>query len=290
MNRLTPTRVVPNARMSDTLGAMRRLANEGKKDLEVRRLVEQINAQVAEGDYASELLAIYYWVKQNIRYMRDIAGVEFLKTPRKLLETRSGDCDDIATLLAAMFMAAGNSVQFTIASFRPGAPSFSHVYVEVLTPWGAVVFDPVANRVTDQMLRDMKHKQSFPVSGGVMGSGVGMAPHVGDVSGGNVYSVFDYHRGVYDYFEGPSRQIPATGRFRQPVKASKFGIVPEALAATLPVTARKTGSGVVPRGIIAAKNGLVFGALRAPTSDTMFKVAIGAVAGVLIYKYVRARR
>lgn len=264
MNRHTPTRTVHNARMTDTLRAMRDLAIEGRKDLEVRRLVEQLNANVAQGDYASELLAIYYWVTQHIRYMRDPDGVELLKSPAQLLRTRSGDCDDIATLLAAMFMAAGNPVQFALASFKPGRPVFSHVYVEVVTPHGPVVFDPVANRDTRKMLRDMQGKAAYPVSQGpgVHDAGIGalgLAAHVGE-AGGNLYSVFDYHRGVYDYYEAPVRGIPATGRFRKPKSQERFGIAPEAIAAQLPRGARKVGEGPAPRGMIA-DNGAFGGGL-----------------------------
>ena len=295
MNRATPSRLIPNARMTDTLAAMKRLASEGKKDLEVRRLVEQLNANVAEGDYASELLSVYYWVKQNIRYMRDPAGVEMLKTPRKLLETKAGDCDDIATLLAAMYMALGNTVQFAIASFRPGAPAFSHVFVEVITPWGPVVFDPVANRVTGEMLGNIQHKKAIPLGVGDMGAGVGslgrLAAHISPGGGGNVYSVFDYHRNLYDYYEAPTGMIPATGRFRKPVRTMKFGIVPKDLAASFPSGARKIGSGPDPRGIIAAKNGSpsLLGALRMPSRNTLLVLGVGVLIGVYGVPYLKKR-
>jgi predicted transglutaminase-like cysteine proteinase len=285
MNRHTPTRTVLDASMITTLRSMRELAQRGKKDLEVRALVEQLNADVAEGDYASELLAIYYWVTQNVRYMRDIDGVEFLKTPRKLLETRSGDCDDIATLLAAMFMAAGNPVQFAVASFKPGKPVFSHVFVEVLTPHGPVIFDPVANRDTKKMLTTMRFKGTFPVSQGpgTVDAGVGAAPHVGEVTGGNVYSVFDYHRGLYDYFEAPTGALPATGRYRKPIAVSRFGIAPESMAAPLPSGARKVGSGERPRGMIAHSS-TGFGALMPIDQRSLGLVVVGAGLGILGYR------
>lgn len=296
MNRATPSRLIPNAKMSDTLAAMRRLANEGKKDLEVRRLVEQLNASVAEGDYASELLSIYYWVKQHVRYMRDPAGVEMLKTPRNLLSTRSGDCDDIATLLAAMFMAAGNTVQFAIASFRAGQPLYSHVFVEVMTPHGPVVFDPVANRVTDEMITNMKHKQVIPVAAGDMGAGVGalgqLAAHISPSGGGKLYSVFDYNRGLYDYFEGAKGTIPATGRFRKPARARRMGIVPEDLAVTLPAGARKVGSGAEPRGLIAARNGSVssvLGMMKKQSSSPLFLLGLGVMLGAYGIPYLRRK-
>lgn len=141
---------------------MRRFAHKGKEDLEVRRLVEQLTERLAQGDYASEVLAIYYWCCQNIRYMRDIHRVEFLKEPRKLIETGSGDCDDIATLLAAMLMSCGNQCRFVLVGLTSkNAPS--HVYVEVRTPGGWVTLDPVANRETAQMHRQERFRKEVPV-------------------------------------------------------------------------------------------------------------------------------
>jgi len=155
MNRDTPTRTVENPRLMDVVEWMRKFAHKGKEDLEVRRLVERICRGISQGDYASEVLACYYWVCQNIRYMRDIHDVEFLKEPRRLLETKAGDCDDISTLLAAMLMACGNRCRFVLVGFN-GAPVPGHVFVEVITPSGAIPLDPVANRDTAKMMRSAR--------------------------------------------------------------------------------------------------------------------------------------
>src|SRR3990167_6490624 len=212
MNNATPHTLFNNATMADTLHAMKLLALRGRTDLTIRRMVERICADVAEGDYASEVLAIYYFVKQRVRYMNDPDGVELLKAPLKTLETRSGDCDDIATLLATMLMSAGKAVRFAVGSFSSdrGRPVWSHVYVEVLTPHGVIVIDPVANSATKKMLKDMKTKMQVPVSdagAATYDAGVGAfgkAVHVGP-NDGKVYSVFDYGRGVYEYYEGALR-------------------------------------------------------------------------------------
>ncbi|RLC32852.1 hypothetical protein DRH13_00890 [Candidatus Woesebacteria bacterium] len=68
------------------------------------------------------------------------------------------------------------------------------------------------------------------------------------------YSVYDYDRKVYDYYEGPSLPIPPTGGFRQTSKTlGKVGFSPEDFAAILPAGSRKTGSGADPLGAIATK-------------------------------------
>ncbi len=118
------------------------LAQQGKKDMLVRRFVERLCAQVEPGDYSSEILAIYYWCCANVRYMKDILDVETLKTPNQLLQSRSGDCDDIATLLAAMYMSCGNVCRFIVVAFASGYPEHVFVQVRVGPKW--VTIDPVA--------------------------------------------------------------------------------------------------------------------------------------------------
>lgn len=251
MDRNTPHKIIPNASVLNTLQAMRKLALEGRKDLEVIGLVHKICAGVAEGDYTGEVLAIYYWVCQNIRYIRDPDGVEMVKTPRKVLDMRSGDCDDIALLLAAMCMAAGNPVDFVVAGFAPG--TLSHVFCAVRTPYGHMVLDPVANRVTDKMITDAKVWKIYPVTSGnsQMDAGIGELQHTAP-GGGNLYSVYDYLKGKFDYFEASSKTIPATGQYRK-VKVNGLGLVPEQMAAALPVDAVKIGEGIVAKGIVATK-------------------------------------
>ncbi len=163
VNRSTPTLRVNQPRLIDVVEWMRRFAHKGKSDLEVRQLVETICKDLVQGDYAGEVLAIYYWVCQNIRYMRDIHDVEFVKEPRQIVATKSGDCDDIATLLAAMCMTCGNTCEFLLASYSPSQTMPTHVFLRVNTPSGPMVLDPVANRLTPQMLKRMAHFTAVPV-------------------------------------------------------------------------------------------------------------------------------
>jgi hypothetical protein len=164
MNSDTPSLSIPRPGLVPVVEWMRKFAIKGSSDLDVRRQVELLCAGVHPGDYASEILAIYYWVHANIRYMRDIYDVEFLKEPRMLLQTKSGDCDDIATLLAAMLMAAGNKCAFCVVGFNtPSTPS--HVFVAVQTPKGPVAVDPVAGAATSRMAARITGMQVFQVNG-----------------------------------------------------------------------------------------------------------------------------
>ena len=139
---------------------MRRFAHKGKEDREILALREDICRGLEQGDYASECLAAYYWVcnPNNVRYMRDPTGAEYVKEPIRTVETGAGDCDDIATLLAALLLAMGNRCRFALVSLdHPGQPT--HVFVEVATPTGYRALDPVAHENTASMLARVRTKK-----------------------------------------------------------------------------------------------------------------------------------
>ncbi len=113
-----------------TLDAMIRAARAASTTLEVRDLAESIIRNVPAKDYAGELTALQCWVRSNIRYTRDPYTAEALKTPAALLESPQGDCDDQATLIAALAMSVGFPARMVaIGTVAPMV--FEHVYAEV---------------------------------------------------------------------------------------------------------------------------------------------------------------
>jgi hypothetical protein len=66
-----------------------------------------------------------------------------------------------------------------------------------------------------------------------------------------IFSVFNYDKGRYRYYEGVAG-TPATGFFRKAKQpALNGGFAPEAFAVTLPAGARFVGEGAMPKGYIA---------------------------------------
>lgn len=129
-----------------TLAAMRQAALQANTTLEVRHLAESIIENVPPKDFRGELEAIQDWVRTNIRYTRDPLYVETLKTPHALLEDRQGDCDDQATLVAALALSIGFKPRF-VAIGTQQAGVFDHVFTEVKlgTVWLSVeTTEPVA--------------------------------------------------------------------------------------------------------------------------------------------------
>lgn len=70
------------------------------------------------------------------------------------------------------------------------------------------------------------------------------------------YSVFDYRTGMYDYYQAPLVELPASGEFRSPRSVGGV-VVPEMLAVKVPPGARHTGRGEHPQGLIASHLGEV---------------------------------
>lgn len=71
-------------------------------------LVERLRPYDTEG----EIQALNAFVRDRIRYTRDVLGVETVQTPQATLMIGQGDCDDKATLLASLLMSIGIPAKF----------------------------------------------------------------------------------------------------------------------------------------------------------------------------------
>lgn len=111
-----------------TLKTMSRFVREGKKNFHVRNAAISRTRHCAQKDYACEVRALHVFVRDGIRYVQDINGVETVQTPDKTLEIAAGDCDDKSVLLAAMLESIGHPTRFIAIGFQPNI--YSHVYVE----------------------------------------------------------------------------------------------------------------------------------------------------------------
>jgi transglutaminase-like putative cysteine protease len=121
------------AGIHETLRAMRRLVREARSNLIVRQTAARVVYLSPEKNEHHEVEAIFYFVRDNIRYTKDIVDVETLATPEKTLALGYGDCDDQTTLLAALYESVGYPTRFVVAGYGADKQP-SHVYLEV---WAA---------------------------------------------------------------------------------------------------------------------------------------------------------
>ncbi len=107
---------------------MRQLVREGKRNPSIRAKALELVAHLPQKHWMGQIRALHAFVRDHIRYVKDINGIETVHTPETLLSVGQGDCDDKATLLAALLESIGHPTRFWAVGFKPGV--FSHVLVE----------------------------------------------------------------------------------------------------------------------------------------------------------------
>lgn len=122
-----------DAGVAQTIRAMRKLIEEGKKDPQIHELAAQIVRSVRPFDWMGEVRAIGEWVGRNIRFTRDVTGKETLHAARDIVRLGIGDCDDFTILICSLLGTVGVRCKIVTISNHPEDPTqFSHVYPEAL--------------------------------------------------------------------------------------------------------------------------------------------------------------
>lgn len=124
-----------------TIRVMRDLVRRFKADAAIRQAAVNIVFMTPERFELSEVTAVFDWVRDNVRYVRDIAGVETITTPDKTLLCRIGDCDDQVLLLASLLESIGYVTRFVVAGYSD-ARMYEHVYLQVLIDGYWIDADP----------------------------------------------------------------------------------------------------------------------------------------------------
>jgi len=129
-----------------TIRTMRQMVSDYKLDPDMRAAAVGVIFQYPAQDDLAEACALYDYVRDCIRYVKDISGVETLATPEKTLVMQVGDCDDQSVLLATMLEAVGYPTRFIVAGYNePGV--FEHVYLEALVGDEWIAMDPTEQEV-----------------------------------------------------------------------------------------------------------------------------------------------
>jgi predicted transglutaminase-like cysteine proteinase len=108
---------------------MAQLVRQFKTDTGIRQLAQELTRSLASHDAAGEVLTLQHFVRDRIRYVKDVHEVETVQTPVYTLQMASGDCDDKAVLLNTLLASIGYAT-FFLAMGIDGA-AFSHVVAGV---------------------------------------------------------------------------------------------------------------------------------------------------------------
>lgn len=118
-----------------TLRVMRQFTRAGKKHYPIRELALSLVKGLPQKDWLNEVKRLHAYVRDRIRYVRDINGVETVAIPQVTIEIGQGDCDDKSVLLASLLESIGHPTRFVAVGFAPN--SYNHVLVEtkIGTKW-----------------------------------------------------------------------------------------------------------------------------------------------------------
>lgn len=111
-----------------TLRLMSTIVKKYKKAPAVRELALLLTKHLPQKSWLREVKSLHKFVRDDIRYVKDIRGVETIQTPIQTLRLGAGDCDDKSTLIAALLESIGHPTRFKAVGFSPGR--YSHVYPE----------------------------------------------------------------------------------------------------------------------------------------------------------------
>lgn len=112
-----------------TLKLMREAINEGKINTRILQAATSLIFLTPEKDKLAEAEKLFTFVRDNIRYMQDVHGIETLATPWLTLARGVGDCDDQTTLLGALLESAGYPTRLIMTGYTDN--NYEHVYLQV---------------------------------------------------------------------------------------------------------------------------------------------------------------
>lgn len=119
---------IPDGRegVRHTLRLMSQIAKRYKTAPAIFELSRRIVRNVPNKAWKGEARAILAWVQHNIRYTKDVAGVETLQSPIQTIRIGQGDCDDMSILIASLMGAIGHPTRFMAVGME--SDHFSHVF------------------------------------------------------------------------------------------------------------------------------------------------------------------
>ena len=161
--------VVRAPSLEDRIAILRKLAREGSESVEVREKALAVLSRtcgsgrdrrwcVPEKGWESEVEAVFNAFRDpkspiGVRYVRDAISIDQYTNVAKTIRTKSGDCDDQASALAAILMSVGYSCRFKPMSAKGAGGSASHILISCGVPPGPpervkkwISLDPTVNK------------------------------------------------------------------------------------------------------------------------------------------------
>lgn len=134
---------MPNGRAGvfHTLRLMRAMVAQARTDPSIIQAAVSAVFLAPQKDEYAEAAAVFEFVRDHVRYVRDVLAIETLTDPRMTLQRMVGDCDDQVTLLAALLESVGYPTRFVVAGYSDDR-NFEHVYLQTLVNGEWIDADP----------------------------------------------------------------------------------------------------------------------------------------------------
>lgn len=131
------------------LSVLSRLISEYGVDPRIRRFTTSLfGREVGNDDRSGQVRAITSFMEDNVRYVRDPLGVEYVRSPLAMLDEfekfgmANGDCDDQVLLSGAMLNSIGFAVR-PVGVHLHDAEYHDHVALQIQAERGRMVnYDP----------------------------------------------------------------------------------------------------------------------------------------------------
>ncbi len=112
-----------------TVSLMRQIVDRFKTDPQIRNLALGLVSFLPPKDELGEITALFKFVRDEIRYVKDVYEVETVHTPDQIIKIAQGDCDDKSVLLASLLESIGYKTYFKVTGYH--GSEYEHVYVYV---------------------------------------------------------------------------------------------------------------------------------------------------------------
>jgi len=126
---------MPNLSVVQKMNQLASLIKNGRIDPLIRDTALKVIRGLAERNELSEAKALFSFVRDRIRYVRDPYGEDVFEDARFTLSRRSGDCDATTVLLGSLLQSVG--FPYRIKVFSKDGRRFTHVAGQVGLPKSA---------------------------------------------------------------------------------------------------------------------------------------------------------
>jgi len=102
------------------------IENVDSSDPALKQIATKIVSSSCDSGRVCHAKALYYFVRDNIKYVSDPVAKEYIESPVELMQNKGGDCESGSLLLGALYEAIGIDAEIVII---PG-----HAYLRIRLP------------------------------------------------------------------------------------------------------------------------------------------------------------